>query len=212
MMKSKTQCNQQQGKVETSRHYYKETLSDAVAEIKRKREQGWSAIIIAGDLNQYVFAEKFQRFMRENRLWEVHSKVNHMSDGRIDHTEENESMQMDAAIATEDALNSMTGSKLVDFNKIVMLDHRGFTFDVDLHYYFNMLPSNYDAMQARTLNPGNRKHRTKFQEALEECAKATQTEEKLARINHTKVSPKELNTIDDVMTYVLNAAKIEWKE
>ena len=145
--------------------------------------------------------------MRENGLKEVHGSANENEENRVDHTRENGSKQIDAMLATEEALDSIIGSQIVDFNEIVMSDHRGFIVDINKHYFFRLLPSNYDEIQLRMLKPCNRKHRTKFQEKVEEFIKLTKIEEKLTRINNSRVSPKELNAIDDLITCILNSAR-----
>ena len=207
VLKSRAQCDRHKGTVGTAKEYREELLQDVAAEIKRVREKGAQAIIIAGDFNQDVMNENIRKFLRENGLCDIHSELNESIDGLRDNAQEKGSKQIDAAFASEAALQVVTGSMLVDFNEIVMSDHRGFMFDVDLKELMDLEASKYDSRDRRTLNPTNRAHRTKFKESLEKLRTETKLEEKIARINHSRVSARELNAVDDEITHVLNKAR-----
>ena len=46
--------------------------------------------------------------------------------------------QINVVWGTEPILHSTRDSKLVDFNEVIITDHRGFLFDIDFHKYFHL--------------------------------------------------------------------------
>jgi len=96
---------------------------------------------------------------------------------------------------------------MIDFNEIFPTNHRGFLFDLDYKQYFHMKPSTYDKSESRKLNSSNRKHRIAFKEKLEEYIEKMGLMEKATRICNNHVTIKELNMLDDAITYVLSAAR-----
>ena len=70
-------------------------------------------------------------------------------------------------LETESILQATRESKLVDFDEIIITDHRGFIFDIDINEYFKITGSKHDRSEIRKLNPTNRKHRTQFKDTLE---------------------------------------------
>ena len=54
--------------------------------MKVAREENVNNFIVTGDLNQDVEVEQIQRFMRENMLFEVHSKINETGNSQRDNT------------------------------------------------------------------------------------------------------------------------------
>ena len=95
----------------------------------------------------------------------------------------------------------------MDFHEVIITDHRGFMFDVNINKYFNKKYSRYDEIQSRTLNPNNRVYRTKFKKKLDEYIKDSNLIEKVVSTCTNRISPKELNIIDDGITYALNVAR-----
>ena len=55
-----------------------------------------------------------------------------------DRTYKNGRNQINVVWGIEPILHSTRGSKLVDFNEVIITDHRGFLFDIDFHEYFHL--------------------------------------------------------------------------
>jgi len=106
--------------------------------------------------------------MVENGLYKIHREVNDFESSVRDKTYNKGSNQIDAVLASEEVLNQVRGSRLVDFNKVVISNHRGFLIDIDFEQYFEMTVSVYDRSETRKLNLTNRKHKAKFQNKLDE--------------------------------------------
>ena len=119
-------------------------------------------IILYGDFNQDIDSEQMQRFMRENGLLEIHENLNEVDYMQRDRTHKEGSKQIDAVLATDGIRQCMKGSLIVDFNNIVISDHRGFVFDIDIKEYFQINYSKYDTSDHVKLNPTKRSHRVKF--------------------------------------------------
>ena len=62
-------------------------------------------------------------------------------------------------------------------------------------------------MHVRILNLVDRRCKQIFQEKVEEYVKATNIEEKLSSINHSRVTPRKLIAADDFITHILNAIR-----
>ena len=55
-----------------------------------------------------------------------------------DRTYKNRRNQIDVVWRMELILYSTGGSKLVDFDEVIIIDYRGFLFDIDFHEYFHL--------------------------------------------------------------------------
>ena len=104
--------------------------------------------------------------MRETGVEEVHQECNPQLEIPRDATHKKGKTQIDAVFATTAVLNCINECKIVDYNEIIMSDHREFIFDLNARKYFNMTHSEYDEKSNRLLNPNNRKHREKFNQKL----------------------------------------------
>jgi len=47
-------------------------------------------------------------------------------------------------MVTDSLMQAIIGSKLIDFNNIVNMDHRGFLVDIDIKEYFSVNSSTYN--------------------------------------------------------------------
>ena len=167
ILKSRAQYDRVKGKVHTSQQYREMLMAELVIEIKRVKEDGVDGVILSGDFNQDISHNTIQRFMRETGMQEIHQVLNEQEEVERDKTYKNSMNQIDAVFASPSVLQYVRGSKLVDFDKIIPTDHRGFLFDIDFEEYFNIKPSTYDKSETRKLNPNNRRHKEKFKEVLE---------------------------------------------
>jgi len=100
--------------------------------------------------------------MRENGLFEIYEALNGETVESKEKTYKSGSKQIDAVLATEEVLELLQGSLLLDFKDVVDSDHRGFIFDLDVYQYFSVEASEYDTTDNVTLNPTKRLYRCKF--------------------------------------------------
>jgi hypothetical protein len=104
-------------------------------------------------------------------------------------------------------VNVTKGSKLIDFDEIIITDHRGFMFDINIKEYFNISASKRDRSESRRLNLTNRKHREQFKDTLEKYLKEMKLLEKTIEVCTGKVTQHEMNVLDQAITYVLTVAR-----
>jgi len=86
IMKSKAQYDRRTGKVKTTREYREALLTNLSEEIIKSKEEKVDNVMISRDFNQDIQGERIQRFMRENRLVEVHETMNNIENNRRDKT------------------------------------------------------------------------------------------------------------------------------
>ena len=206
ILTSRAQYDRHTGKVQTTKYYREEILEEIATEIRRVKSEGISDIIVSGDFNQDILSERLQKLIRENGLYDVHWDSN-ISIGRRDKTHMTGSTQIDAVLGSENVLQCTEGSKMIDFNEILISDHRGFLIDIDCNRLLNIISSKYDNSYIRSLNPTNREHRRKFKEKLDEYLKKTNLQEIVNTICTGRPTASEMNRIDEEITYILNAAK-----
>ena len=113
-------------------------LVELSKEINRVKEEGIEGIIIAGDINQDINHHQIQKFMRENRLYEIYQEITNNESSDRDNTYKNGRNQIDAVFGTEQIVRVTRGSKIVDFDEIIITDHRGFMFNIDINKYSNL--------------------------------------------------------------------------
>ena len=65
-----------------------------------------------------------------------------------------------------------------DFKEVIISEHSGFLFDLEVKRYFNICTSKYDEVALRILNSNNRVHRMKFKEKIEAYLKDSKLLEK----------------------------------
>jgi hypothetical protein len=158
VIKSRAQYNRVLGEEYSAKYYRDLLLKEVTKEIRKVKEEGVKGIIVAGNFNQNIANQKLQEFMVENSLYEIHREVNDFKSSARDKTYNKGSNQIDAVLASEEVLNQVRGSRLVDFNEVVISDYRGFLIDIDFEQYFEITVSVYDRSETRKLNPTNRKH------------------------------------------------------
>ena len=207
ILKSKAQYDRIKGEVRTAKRYRDDMLNELSAEVQKAKDDGVDGVIIGGDFNQNIDHPQIQRFMRENGLSDLHQEVTDSETYERDRTYKNGSNQIDAILATEFVSNAVRGSKMIDFDEIIITDHRGFLFDIDFNDYFNLAPSTYDRIETRRLNPANRKHRIEFKETLETYLTQMKVLERANAICTNRVTAQEMNELDDMITYVLTVAR-----
>ena len=207
VLTSKAQYDRVSGEVKTTREYRTDMLNELTEEIGKLKAAGVTGIILTGDMNQDITSTTMQRFIRENGFYELHEEVNETDSLVRDKTYKNGTKQIDVILGTEPILQATRGSKIIDFDEIIITDHRGFLFDVDVKEYFDINTSKYDKSETRKLNPANRRHRNEFKETLEQFIEQTKLGERTSTICNGKVTQHEMNVLDELITYVLSAAR-----
>ena len=76
--------------------------------------------------------------------------------------------EIDAVLVLEAVLRVIKGSKLLDFKKASISDHREFLFDADFKDYFVSNNSTCGKSEERKLNPANRKCKRKLNNILKQ--------------------------------------------
>ena len=61
----------------------------------------------------------------------------------------------------------VNGCMLLDFEELIISNHRGFIVDLDLEEYFNTIPSYYDEVDYSKLDSSRKSHWIKFYDVLE---------------------------------------------
>jgi len=207
MMTSKAQYDRAGKQTKSAKFYREAILLEIANEISNSKTKGINDYIVAGDFNQDVTKERIVRFANENELEEIHQEYNFRDDIYRDATHARGQCQIDAIFASKGVLNCIKGSRIMDFNEVIITDHRGFMIDININKYFKKRYSRYDEIQSRTLNPNNRVHRTKFKKKLDQYLKDSKLFETVMTKCTNGISPKELNIIDDEITYALNVAR-----
>ena len=164
-------------------------------------------MLIAEDFNQDVSSERIQKFMRENRLVEVHETINNIEDNRKDNTHTKRSKQIDAIMATNGLMQVMRGSKITDFQDAMNADHRGFVIGLDVKDYFSIESSKYDQSDNVKLDSTKRSHREHFKDKLYEHIDQLKLEETMNSMCNGSITGQEIDRLDETITFVLNAAK-----
>jgi len=204
---SKVQYDRADKQIRTAKFYREELLIEIANEITHCKSKGIRDYIIVGYFNQDVTKERIVRFATENELDKIHQTYNYRDDINRDAINRSGRSQIDAVFASRGVINCIKGSRIMDFHEALITDYQGFIFDVSINKYFNKKYSAYDKVQSRTLNPNNRVHRIKFEKKLEEYIKDLKLVEKLITTYTNRISPKELNIINDEITYALNQAR-----
>ena len=88
----------------------------------------------------------------------MYETVNNIEDNRKDKTHKTGSKQIDVVIVIDSLMQAIIGSKLIDFNKIINTDYRGFLVDIDMNEYFSVDSSIYDKAQHITLDLNRRSY------------------------------------------------------
>ena len=161
-----------------------ESLSN---ELKTSKQEGVLDFLVIGDFNQDIEGEQMKVFMRENGLFDIHSTMNPNNDRDRDNTYKIGSKQIDAVMSIPDLLDSIQGSKLVDFNKVVNSDHRGFIIDVDFNEYFSVDSSEYDNSNNVRLDSTKRSHKKKFKDKIEEYIEQLKLEEIINNLYNSRI-------------------------
>jgi len=207
ILKSRAQYDRRNGEVRTSRQYRDELLEKLLLEVEKARNEGVKDIIIAGDFNQDIDGDQMRKFMRENGLFEVHEMVNETDNYLKDRTQENSTKQIDTVLATEEVLQTIRESILVDFKDIIDMDHRDFIFDLDIKEYFTIEASMYDEIETNTLDPTKRSHRIKFTEKLDEYIEQLNLVELVESKCNRAITNQEIERLDETISFVLDSAR-----
>ena len=110
-------------------------------------------------------------------------------------------------MVTADLMKFIQGSKIIDFNKVVNSDHRGFIINIDVKDYFSLNSSDYECANIVTLDSTKRSHRNKFKVKLKECVDQLQTEETANNLCNSRITGQEIDRIDDAIAFILNSAR-----
>ena len=144
--------------------------------------------------------------MRENGLYELHQELTDCPRDKRDNTYKIGRNQINAIFRMKKVNRAAIGSKLVDFNEIIITNHRGFLIDIDFKAYFKLQASQYDKSESRKLNPTNRLHRKQFKEILDEYISQMKLLGKTLTICNKHETQHKMNVLDELIIYVLTAA------
>ena len=117
-----------------------EYRNEILQEIKQhiQRNEDITDIIIAGDYNQDIRDRAIKRFHIDLGVSDVHSKINNIPSEQLDKIYKHGSKPIDSIAATAGVIDYIERCQLVDYNKIIEIDHRGFIVNVVLDEYFEL--------------------------------------------------------------------------
>jgi len=87
-----------------------------------------------------------------------------------------------------------------------MSDYRAYLIDFNLEEYFQEEFSTWNNINKSILNPSRKSHRAIFLEELEQQLNTYDIEQYLSKPSHTY---QEIENIDELITRVLNAARVK---
>ena len=207
ILKSRAQYDRVGSEVKLSREYRTEMLRDLTNEMNALKNKGTQGINITGDMNQDIASNQMQHFIRENGLCVLHQEMNDTDESERDRTFKNRQNQTDVMLGTKSILQATRGSKLIDFDEIIITDQRGFIFDIDINEYFKITASKCDKSEIRKLNPTNRKHQAQFKDTLEKHISQMGLMEKIIKVCTNRATQYEMNALDESITCVLTVAR-----
>ena len=94
--------------------------------------------------------------------------MNDFDSTQVDNTYKYGSKPINSIAATNRIMNYIEGSKLMNYNDIVELDHHTYMIDADIEEYFKDEFSRQDNVNRVMLNLAKRSHREKFNEVIED--------------------------------------------
>ena len=85
----------------------------------------------------------------------------------MDHVNSRETKCMDSIVVTPNLRKYMEGSRLIETNEILNIDHRSCGIDAHLEAYFQEEFSGWDKTKRGILDPSKRMHVEKFNEDVD---------------------------------------------
>ena len=113
---------------------------------------------------------------------------------------------IDTIAATTGIMQVIEGCKLIETNEIVISDYHTYIIDVNLSNYFEEYFSQWNEINKSLLNSSRRLYCKKLVEELEEQIDIFQLEHQIDQIRY-KLSPQQLEQIDQSITMILNKAR-----
>ena len=71
-------------------------------------------------------------------MYDIHTYINDININQADPTYKYSRKYIDSIAETICIISNINASKLIDFNKIIITDYRGFLIDFDIKIYFKM--------------------------------------------------------------------------
>ena len=115
---------------------------------------------------------------------------------------------IDSVLVSSRLVEVIDGCKLINFNKIISTDHRGFIVDIDLDEYFNMQHFCIDKIESSIINSRRAKYKAKFIETVNKCIEITGLEAIMNNYYNICASEDRLEQLDKEISYVIEKA---WK-
>jgi len=114
--------------------YHKEVLREIEQHITNQTEI--NNIIIMGDYNQDITSNEIKSFFNKIKLWDIHQSYNLIPENNLDKTYIRGLKCIDSVAITQNLLDLIKGSKLLEANKVTKSDHRVLLIDINLEEYF----------------------------------------------------------------------------
>jgi len=89
-------------------------------------------IVIGGDYNQFISANKIQQFYIPLGVRDVYLSFNIIELDQIDHAYKDRSKAIDSIAITEGLQPYLEGSKLNKINEVIQIDHQSIEIDLNL--------------------------------------------------------------------------------
>ena len=168
------------------------------------QENSITDIIIVGDLNKAINSNTIEKWFIENRIYDIHYYINETKNQRKDSTYKFGSKCINTIAASIGIMKIVNGCILLDFEELIISNHRGFIVDLDLEEYFNTIPSYYDEVDYSKLDSSRKSHLIKFCDVLEVEIIKRNIDERINNITN-KTTKEELEWIDNDLTFEMNA-------
>jgi len=118
----KNQMNLVDKKVKPIQTYRREYLKDITDYIANQKDI--NEILVAGDINQDVYSKEIESFLIANSLFNIHQFINETEQEDKTSAYLYGSKTIDLIAASSRLISFIDGCQLVDFNEIILTDHR----------------------------------------------------------------------------------------
>ena len=145
--------------------------------------------------------------MVENGLTDVFEYVNLENGEKRERTYKRGSTCIDSMSVTGGLLQHITGSEMIEYNEMIVSDHRGFLVDIDINTYLNVETCAIDDPTTICLNPRRLSHKKKFVKKAEELIDDVKLEQTMKEIVENGVTNELIEYVDEEITHVLNSAR-----
>ena len=150
-------------------------------------------MIVVGDVNENVYLTDSEQFLILNEL----ININEVMNGQIESTNRDSTYQygsnyIDIIAVSTNLLEFIDECSIVNFNQIIITDHREFLVDVNLEDFFQVEQFEIEKKDNSRLNSRKSTHKAKFVEKVEEMIVETNLKEMIDEFCTSMASTDQL--------------------